>query len=341
MLNARCSERSRNEAKGSSQGLPFLPVILCLMKTVLVLGSGGRLGQALKYLVSQGNGSDFNFIFSTREVLDLLSLEATLAYFSKHNPTIVLNFAAQVTPRLDRTSGGADQFLSNLRLFQNVYSASLEVGAELLIQVSSYHTFSSNISPPYPSHSPPELAELNFEAPYAAAKSAEYLLSSVANCSSQKTRLNVKIVSMPNLFGPFGPALQASEHFIGATIRRMLTAIDEKVNELELYGNELQQREYLYTLDAADQIIQRYIRKQDHRQYSVISSGTRLTQRECWDLIAEATGYSGRTVSFSDQQTRNDMYFEEATFVPTSFRDALHTTVGWYSERKATTQIDD
>lgn len=311
------------------------------MKNVLVLGSGGRLGRALQHAVALSNESEYRYVFSRREDLDLLNSKATLDYFSVYNPTIVLNLAAKVKPRLDNSPDDADVFLSNLRLVQNVYSASLAVGTTVLIQASSYHTFSPMISPPYPSHSPPGLDGLNFETQYAAAKSAEYLFSNVSNSNYRQSNLKFQIVSMPNLFGPYGPPLQESEHYIGSTIRRMLKAIDQGVEELELFGSPRQKREYLYTLDAANQIVQRFIATTNPSQYSVISSGTILGHRECWDLVAEATGYSGRTVTVPGNQPGTDMYFAEATFEPTDVKDALRNTVNWYLERKASKNLHD
>lgn len=307
-----------------------------MRKKILVLGSSGRLGQALKHVVSIRKITDLEIVFSDRGSVDLLDEVATKNYFLAHRPVVVLNLAAQVRPRLDVRAGEDNVFSSNLRMFQNIYAASLAAGAQNLIQASSYHIYSPNILPPYPSHSPPGIAELNFLSPYAAAKSAELLMSRVANCTSQDLSMNLHVVAMPNLFGPFGPASLDSEHFVGATIRRMLEAVDQNIDVLEAYGNQQQKREYLFTLDAAEQLVQHLTSQSGQEEpYSVISSGTRLTQQECWNLIAEATGFTGRTRVKSGFGSPSDMYFEAATFEPTSFRHALITTVSWYAERDA------
>lgn len=310
------------------------------MKKILVLGSSGRLGQAIKHLVSLGEITESEIRFPDRGSVDLLDAEATKAYFYSYRPDVVLNLAARVRPQLDVRSGDDDVFASNLKLVQNIYAAGKSAGIQCLIQASSYHMFASTVSRPFPSHSPPGIAELNFDSPYAAAKSTEYLFSYVAN-DNQETSLNVKIVVMPNLFGPFGPALVNSEHFVGATIRRMFDAVDQNVDLLEAHGNQQQMREYLFTLDAAAQLLNHLRTHSDLSTYSVISSGTRLTQKECWDMIAEATGYSGRTKFVPSSASAIDMYFDQATFEPTSFKDALATTVSWYAKRKARVREND
>lgn len=302
---------------------------------ILVLGSSGRLGQALKHVVSVRQITDLEIVFSDRGSVDLLDEEATKNYFLAYRPDVVLNLAAQVRPRLDLGAGEDNIFASNLRLFQNVYAASLSAGSHNVIQASSYHMFSPKILPPYPSHSPPGIAGLNFLSPYAAAKSVELLMSLVPKSTSQDQSLNLHIVAMPNLFGPFGPASIASEHFVGATIRRMLEAAHQNVEVLEAYGNQQQKREYLFTLDAAEQLVKYLTYPSGHEPYSVISSGIHLTQQECWNLIAEATGYTGRTLVNPGSGSPCDMYFEEATIEPTGFQDALMTTVSWYAEQNA------
>ena len=304
------------------------------MKKILVLGSKGRLGQALKYVVSSAGIHGAEVTFSDRSSVDLLDAEATQAYFSSQRPDTVLNLAAQVRPRLDIRFGDDDVFAANLRLTRNIYAACMSAGVECLIQASSYHMFSTHASPPYPSQSPPRIMELNFDSPYAAAKSTEFLISSVAN-QNHEPSLSFQLVVMPNLFGPFGPVVLESEHFVGATIRRMLEAINQKVGVLEAYGNQQQRREYLFTLDAAEQLVKHLATPRDRNTYSVISSGTRLTQEECWYLIKEATGYSGQTKFIPSSATASDMYFDEPSFEPTSFKQALAITVSWYAEREA------
>ncbi len=60
---------------------------------VLVTGANGQLGKSLKYLVNQ-NKTDYRFVFSTREQLDLTNFQNVRSFIEENQFDVIINCAA-------------------------------------------------------------------------------------------------------------------------------------------------------------------------------------------------------------------------------------------------------
>ena len=311
-------------------------VFLGMMQKVLVLGSNGRLGNALKHVIRMSPQTSLRFEFASRTEVNLSNFSETLRFFEAMTPNIVVNFAAQVSSRIDSYLDQRTLHDEGLQIIQNIHRACLLSGVSQMLQASSYHIFSREVEVPFRLGFVPSPGELNFETPYSATKATEFLYAAQANDMPSAAPFRIVLFVMPNIFGPYGPEDLDREHFVGASVRRIQSAMTSQIESLQVFGPRSQIREYLYSLDAAEQILKIVLDPEKHHFFSVISSGQQLSQEQCWLEIVKATGYQGESVFSEGQANGRDMFFADRSFVPTHFGEALRSTVSWYKSKTQT-----
>ena len=296
----------------------------------IIFGSDGRVGQSLKLLAGELQEFGHNLRFLSHSDIDLLSRDKVDSLISSEKPDVVLNLAAVVSVRVGESQSNFLDFSKNIQMQQNLIRACVRNGVKRVVQPGSYHIFDPSTAPPYSATEVPSVFNLNFDSPYAASKSAEVLFFQSRNEWPGAGSM-MKLVLLPNLFGPFGPRKLSREHFIGATIARVIQAQNSNVPILKAYGNPEELREYLFTMDAAAVLIKTLLFESDTPDFSVISSGHKFTLRECWEVIIDEAGYSGEVVFDPEPHSQpRDMYFVAPTFEPEPFRSQIRRTIGWY-----------
>ena len=171
-------------------------------------------------------------------------------------------------------------------------------------------------------------------APYGIAKK---LLLVQSQAYRQQYGVNSIVLFPVNMYGPRDNFDLRTSHVIPAMIRKCVTARDEGAAEVTLWGDGTPTREFIYADDAAEALIlaaERY----DSSEPVNIGSGTEISMKELADVIARATGFTGRFIWDTSQpngQPRRQLDVSRAKerfgFVAkTSFADGLKQTVDWY-----------
>ena len=171
-------------------------------------------------------------------------------------------------------------------------------------------------------------------APYGIAKK---LLLVQSQAYRQQYGVNSIVLFPVNMYGPRDNFDLRTSHVIPAMIRKCVTARDDGAPEVTLWGDGTPTREFIYADDAAEALIlaaERY----DSSEPVNIGSGTEISMKELADVIARATGFTGRFVWDTSQpngQPRRQLDVSRAKerfgFVAkTSFADGLKQTVDWY-----------
>jgi GDP-L-fucose synthase len=171
-------------------------------------------------------------------------------------------------------------------------------------------------------------------APYGIAKK---LLLVQSQAYRQQYGVNSIVLFPVNMYGPRDNFDLRTSHVIPAMIRKCVTARDDGAPEVTLWGDGTPTREFIYADDAAEALIlaaERY----DSSEPVNIGSGTEISMKELADVIARATGFTGRFVWDTSQpngQPRRQLDVSRAKerfgFVAkTSFADGLKATVDWY-----------
>ena len=144
-----------------------------------------------------------------------------------------------------------------------------------------------------------------------------------------------------NLYGPRDNFNPKSSHVIPALIKKCVDAINDRNDEIVVWGTGKPSREFIYAEDAAEAILMA-TEKYDKRDPVNIGAGFEITIKDLVDLIVKLTGFKGKVVwdtSKPDGQPRRrlDTSKAEKEFgfkAKTNFNEGLKKTVEWYKNNK-------
>jgi GDP-L-fucose synthase len=104
------------------------------MKTILITGGSGLVGNALKTI---SNNYDYKFIFLSSADCDLTSYSCTLCTFSTYNPDYVIHLAACVGGLFKNMAYKVDMYEKNILINLNVLKVCHEIKVKKLISCLS------------------------------------------------------------------------------------------------------------------------------------------------------------------------------------------------------------
>lgn len=255
------------------------------------------------------------------------------ALFQAEQPWAVVNFAAE--SHVDRSILDASPFLgTNVMGVQVLLEASRHHGTERFVHISTDEVYgdADGLSPRR------EDSPLAASSPYAASKAAADLL-----CLAYRRTYGVPIliVRSANNYGPF----QFPEKLIPLIMRNALMG-----RALPVYGDGLQQREWLYVEDNVEAIL-RVLEKGESGAIYNVSSQEEWTNlevvRAICRLLAEEAGLDLEAllerVRFVPDRPGHDRRYalqtqrvqDELKWYPAmSFDVGLRTTIRWYLENQ-------
>jgi GDP-L-fucose synthase len=298
-----------------------------VVSRVLVTGGGGFLGS---HLVERLESDGHDVVVARRVDYDLTSMENAARMFEDADPELVFHLAAEV--------GGIGANRANPGRY---WYANLTMGAHVLEQARLHSTPKVVIAGTVCAY--PKLAKVPFNeddlwdgypeetnAPYGVAKKAVLV---GAQAYRDQYGLNSIFLLPTNLYGPRDNFDLETSHVIPALIRKMV----ETENEVVLWGDGSPTREFLYVDDCVEGLVLAAERYDDPEPVN-LGAGKEISIRELAELIADATGYSGRIVWDAEQPGGQPRRSVDATRARelfgfearTPLRDGLEHTVAWY-----------
>jgi len=194
----------------------------------------------------------------------------------------------------------------------------------------------------YPKFSPIPFKEENLwkgypeetNAPYGLAKR---MLLVQSQAYRQQYGFNSIYIMPVNLYGEGDDFHEETSHVIPALIKRFLRAIENKEEQVTVWGTGNASREFLYVKDAAEAIVLA-TEKYDKPDPINIGSGREIKISKLVELIAKLTGFKGKIVwdaSKPDGQPRRmlDTSRAEREFgfkAKMDFEEGLKKTIQWY-----------
>jgi len=264
---------------------------------------------------------------------DIADRELVDRVFREEHPWGVVNFAAE--SHVDRSILDASPFLqTNIIGVQALLEAARAHGVERFVQISTDEVYGdAHGREPFYEDSP-----LAPSSPYAASKAAADLL---CLASMRTYRVPVLILRSSNNYGPF----QFPEKLIPLMIRNALAG-----EELPVYGDGLQKRDWFFVEDNAQGILRGLERGRLGAIYN-LSAGQERTNlevvRQLCRLMAEESGLDRGKLqqlirSVADRPGHDRRYAvhttrmrEELGWRPTTvFEQGLRQTVRWYLEHR-------
>ena len=254
--------------------------------TFVVAGHTGLVGSAIFELLQERGES---VVGINSQTVDLLDREATFEFLTDRKPDVVID-AAAIVGGIGANNSMPVEFLSkNLQIQSNLMDASHAAGVERFVFLGS--------SCIYPRDCPQPIKEdYLLTGPLEQTNSA-YAIAKIAwieLIKSYRKQFGHHWISlMPtNMYGPRDNFNLETSHVLPALINRFVTAADQKLSTVSLWGSGTPKREFLHVIDlgkATLLAIDRY----DSDLHLNIGTGEDLSIKELAVIVADESGFGG------------------------------------------------
>ena len=254
--------------------------------TILVAGHTGLVGSAIFDALKNRNE---NVVGINSKIVNLLDRNQTFEYLSSLKPDVVIDAAAIVGGIGANNSFPVDFLSKNLQIQNNLMDASHNSNVERFVFLGS--------SCIYPRECPqPMKEEYLLTGPLEKTNSA-YAIAKIAGIElikSYRKQFNRRWISlMPtNIYGPRDNFNLQTSHVFPALINRFVTAKQNSVKEVTLWGTGTARREFLHTADLASAVLLA-MDKYDDEIHLNVGSGKDLTIQDLALRIASISGFEG------------------------------------------------
>jgi len=303
---------------------------------VYIAGHRGLVGSAIwRHLQEEGFDS---LVGARSSEVDLRDRGATMRFFSREQPDVVIDAAAKVGGILANSRYPADFLSDNLRIQVNIMDAAKETGVERLLFLGS--------SCIYPKFAEQPIKESSLLTGALEPTNDAYAIAKIAGIlqvqANRRQHGRHWISAMPtNLYGPHDNFDLQSSHVLPALIRRFHDAKGTGAREVVLWGTGTPRREFLHVDDLAAAslfLLENY----DSADTINVGVGEDLTIRELAEMVADVVGYGGAIVQDAskpdgtprkllDVSRINDLGWRAK--IP--LRDGIASTYKWFLENRA------
>lgn len=255
---------------------------------IYVAGHNGMVGSALvRSLTKKGYK---NLLSASSSTLDLRNQAAVDRFFLDKKPEYVFLAAAHVGGIMANNTYRAEFIYDNLLIAANIIHASWKNGVKKLLFLGS--------SCIYPRMAQQPIREDALLSGYLEPTNEPYAIAKIAGiklCEAYRDQYRCHFISaMPtNLYGPNDNYDLEKSHVLPALIRKFLTAIQKKQDEVVVWGTGKPLREFLHVDDLADACLF-LINHYDERELINVGSGEEISIGDLAVLISKITGYTGR-----------------------------------------------
>lgn len=311
-------------------------------KIILVTGGNGLVGHGIRLALEKRKLAMPNekWIYVSSKDADLRDFQQTRAMFERYRPTHVVHLAAMVGGLFHHEKQNCDFLRNNLLINLSVLENCHQMKVQKVVSCLSTCIFPDKTSLPIDESmvhlGPPHYS--NFGYSYA---------KRLVDVQSRAYRLqygdNFTTVVPTNIFGPHDNFDITNGHVLPALIHKAYRAkyMKENGGTLEVFGTGKAQRQFIYSLDLGELIIE-ILRRYDDPEPIILSVG-QDEERTIYDAavtIARTMGIDPNTqISFnttkSDGQCKKTVDISKLRkFVPnykfTPFEAAMRETVDWF-----------
>lgn len=257
-------------------------------KRVLVTGTGGVLGTAIKEKLSKIPGLATCFV--TRANCDLTDKVCVEKLFDEFKPDLVLHLAGKVFGVQGNKEFCGEVYYQNIVINTNVIEASRKAGVKKIVAAGTAAIY-SDIAPLPMKESdfwlgPPH----GSEGPYGHAKRAM-----LAQLEAYKLQygLEYSYLILTNLYGPNDRFDEKFGHVVPSLINRFVNATQQKLEEVVCWGDGSPTRDFLYSEDAAMAFL---IAAECGDGAMNVATGNSMPIKNLVEAVVSATGYKGNII---------------------------------------------
>ena len=267
-----------------------------MTKNILLTGASGMVG---RNLLEHREINDFNFFTPTSTELNLCDYEKLEKYLLKNKPEMIIHAAGKIGGIQANLREPVSFMVDNLDMGRNIIMAAYKTGIKELINIGSSCMYPANVSESLTEDMlfSGKLEETNEG--YALAKLATTRLCEYV--SNEDTSFKYKTIIPCNLYGKFDKFKADYSHLVAAMIDKIYHAKKTNKNEVEVWGDGMARREFMYAGDLADAII--WVIKNFNKlpKYMNIGLGTDMTINEYYKEAAKVIGFTG---NFKHDETK-------------------------------------
>lgn len=263
---------------------------------ILLTGAGGMVGQNL---LEHPEINKFEILAPSRTELDLRNFSSVGAFIERHRPDMVIHAAGKVGGIQANLREPVSFLVDNLEMGRNVILASRQHGIKKLMNLGSSCMYPKN-------HTEPLIEDMVLKGEleptnegYAIAKIAIARLCDYVRLEDNS--YHYKTLIPCNLYGRHDKFDPAYSHLIPAIIHKVHQARLKDNATVEIWGDGLARREFMYAGDLADMIVKAVNDFDLLPNYMNLGLGYDYTINDYYYTAAEVIGFSG---NFSYDKTK-------------------------------------
>jgi GDP-L-fucose synthase len=230
----------------------------------------------------------------TRRDLNLLDRIAVTQYIQKYQPSLIVHAAGIVGGIQANIREPVRFFIENLDIGRNLIMSAREHGVPRFLNLSC--------SCMYPRNAPLPLQEKSVLTGELEPTNEGYALARIAAqrlceyISKEDPRFQYKTLVGCNLYGRYDEFDPRNSHLIAAIIMKLHKAKIEGLESVQIWGDGNSTREFMYTGDLADCVLQAIMSSDRFDQLpnvANVGTGEELSINEFYIRIAKQIGYKG------------------------------------------------
>ena len=258
---------------------------------ILVTGGNGMVG---KNILEHPKSNQHTFLSPKSSELNLRDFDAVNNYLKKHKPDFIIHAAGLVGGIQANMSRPVDFLVYNLDMGRNILLSAKENKVPYFMNMAS--------SCMYPRETQNPLQEELILKGELEPTNEGYALAKIVGTrlceyiSKEKPELLYKTVIPCNLYGKYDKFSPEHSHMVPAVIKKIYDAKQNNISEIDIWGDGLARREFMYAGDLADFVFFAIDKFEKMPQNINVGLGFDYTINEYYKTIAKVIGYKGRFI---------------------------------------------
>jgi len=257
--------------------------------TIVIAGYTGLVGSAI-YELLQSKGE--RVIGVNKKVVDLLDRKKTFEFMQDVRPLAVIDSAAIVGGIGANNAYPVDFLSENLQIQTNLMDAAHAADVERFVFLGS--------SCIYPRECPQPMREEHLLTGPLEKTNSAYAVAKIAGIeliNSYRKQFDRRWISlMPtNIYGPNDNFHLEKAHVLPAFINKFVSASEQGLSEVVLWGSGSAKREFLHSRDLAAATLFA-LENYDDNLHLNVGTGNDVSIKELAELVAQSAGYKGKLV---------------------------------------------
>lgn len=258
---------------------------------IFLTGGNGMVGKNILHFSKANN---HNFLHPTSKELDLKNYSAVSDYIKLHKPDFIIHAAGFVGGIQANIANPVKFLTENLEIGKNIILAAKENNVKHFINLASSCMYPRSAKNPLTEELilQGELEPTNEG--YALAKIITTRLCEYIH--KEDDTFLYKTVIPCNLYGKYDKFSPEHSHMVPAVIKKIYEAKVSNQNQIDIWGDGLSRREFMYVEDLADFIFYAITNFEAMPQNINVGLGFDYTINEYYQTIAKVIGFEGTFV---------------------------------------------